>query len=117
MIPSQPTLAAVEAANVTLNAENAQLRQALRVIRKGLSQDADGEFWPARQWLDRRKIYHGDLSGVRVLELIAKHALHGKHPMPSIGEQLKLVEHLWNNGDFNGLIAFVREILGGVAHE
>lgn len=74
----QNQLAAVEAANVTLSTENAQLRQALRAIRKGLSEDSDGEFWPARRWLDARKIYHGDLSGNRVLELVAKHALHGK---------------------------------------
>lgn len=71
-------LAAAEAANIMLDTENAQLRQALRVIRKGLSDDADGEFWPARQWLDTRNIYHGDLSGNRVLELVAKHALHGE---------------------------------------
>src|SRR5687767_2562107 len=71
-------LAAAEAANVTLNTENAQLRQALRVIRKGLSEEADGTFWPARRWLDTRDIFHGDLSGYRVLELVAKHALHGK---------------------------------------
>jgi hypothetical protein len=72
------TLAAVEAANMTLNTDNAQLRKALRVIRKGLSEEADGEFWPARRWLDNRGIFHGDLSGYRVLELVAKHALHGK---------------------------------------
>jgi hypothetical protein len=70
-------LEATRAANVTLDTENAMLRQALRVIRKGLSEDATGEFWSARKWLDRRGIYHGDLSGYRVLELVAKHALHG----------------------------------------
>lgn len=70
-------LAAVEAANVALNNENAQLRQALRVIRKGLSDESDGNYWPARRWLDRRNIFHDDLSGHRVLELIARHVLHG----------------------------------------
>lgn len=86
-------LEATRAANVTLNTENAQLRQALRVIRKGLSEGSDGEFWSARKWLDTRGIFHGDLSGYRVLELVAKHALHGKESAsvvpPERGEQEK----------------------------
>ena len=80
----QNQLAAVEAAYVTLNTENAQLRQALRAIRKGLSEGSDGEFRPARRWLDACKIYHGDLSGNRVLELVAKHALRGKLDDPAV---------------------------------
>jgi len=83
-MPSGGSLAAVEAANVTLSTENAQLRQALRVIRKGLTEDADGEFWSARRWLDRRNIFHGDISGYRVLELVAKRVLHGS-PEPDGG--------------------------------
>lgn len=79
----QNQIAAVEAASVTLDTENAQLRQALRAIRKGLSDDVDGEHWSARRWLDARKIYHGDLSGNRVLELVAKHALHGRLDEPT----------------------------------
>jgi hypothetical protein len=54
------------------------MRQALRVIQKGLTEDADGEFWSARKWLDKRGIFHDDVSGYRVLDLVAKHALKGK---------------------------------------
>lgn len=61
--------------NVKLAKRVRDLRMALVVIQKGLTDDADGEFWSARKWLDKRDIYHGDLSGLRILDLVAKTAL------------------------------------------
>lgn len=63
------------AENVKLTKQVRDLRRALLVIQKGLTDDADGEFWSARKWLDTRDIYHGDLSGHRVLDLVAKTVL------------------------------------------
>lgn len=68
-------MASMLADNVNLVMEVKRLRSALRVIQKGLTEDSDGEFWPARSWLDKRDIYHGDLSGYRVLDVVAKSAL------------------------------------------
>ena len=65
------------AENIALTIRCAHLSKALRVIQHGLTEDADGEFWSARKWLDKRDIYHGDISGYRVLDLVAKTALKG----------------------------------------
>jgi len=70
---SNPDLLLAE--NIQLTFQVVALRKALVVIRKGLSEGPDGEFWSARQWLDKRDIYHGDLSGYRVLSLVANTAL------------------------------------------
>ena len=64
--------------NIALALKVTHLRKALRVIQKGLTQEADGEFWSARAWLHERDIYHGDLSGERVLDLVATTALKWK---------------------------------------
>jgi len=72
--PLRNRLALVEAEAIRLAVEVKHLRTALRAIQKGLTEDADGEFWTARRWLDKRKIYHGDVSGHRVLEMVAKTA-------------------------------------------
>lgn len=60
---------------IRLAFEVKRLRSALRVIQKGLTEDADGEFWSARRWLNKRDIYHENVSGYRVLDLVAKAAL------------------------------------------
>lgn len=50
-----------------LTAEREALREAVRVSLKALSEEADGEYWSVRKWLDDRDIFNDDLSGHRVV--------------------------------------------------
>jgi hypothetical protein len=51
------------------------LRDALKAIAEALREPAGGEFWTARKFLDRFDVFHGDLDGLRVLNLVAEVAL------------------------------------------
>jgi len=58
-----------------LEQENTSLRAALVVLKQGLREDEAGEFHSARTWLDKRDIFHDDVSGYRVLSLVLDAAL------------------------------------------
>lgn len=61
--------------NKGLGESNQKYRKALHVIAKAVSEGADAEFNSARAFLDKHDIYHGDLSGERVLLRVAQVAL------------------------------------------
>jgi len=61
--------------NKGLSESSQKYRKALRVIAKAVSEGADAEFHSARAFLDKHDIYHGDLSGERVLLRVAQVAL------------------------------------------
>ena len=52
-----------------------EIREALKVIQKAVRDDEHGEFWTARRWLDKQGVFNGDLTGLRVVEAVAKTAL------------------------------------------
>lgn len=50
-------------------------RHALTAIEKALSEGKDQEYHTAREFLDQHEVFHGDLSGERVLLRVAQVAL------------------------------------------
>ena len=62
-------------ASAFINPEVTKLREALEVIAIALSNK--GDWWPAREYLDKREVYHGDLDNYRVLYAVTQAALKG----------------------------------------
>jgi len=56
-------------------ARAAQLEAALRAIKIALKEPAGGEYWTAREFLDKLGIFHDDLNDLRVLHKVAEAAL------------------------------------------
>lgn len=52
------------------------LVDALRAIANALKEPDGGDYWQAREFLDRYDVFHSDLSGTRVLNQVALTALN-----------------------------------------
>jgi len=49
--------------------------KALETIAEATKEPSGGSYWPMREWLDARDVWHGDLSNERVINLVAVTAL------------------------------------------